>query len=119
MCKVSDQIILCTCKAKSTESLKDYWSLHRFDKTKNLDYIGIAYFPPSFFDPENFKINNQAILSQLNESNIFDTPLLFQPKDKLGILIFSLHHCFYYKGEIYYFSFNKLKINEHYIIHFS
>ena len=85
MCKVSDQIILCTCKAKSTESLKDYWSLHRFDKTKNLDYIGIAYFPPSFFDPENFKINNQAILSQLNESNIFDTPLLFQPKDKLVI----------------------------------
>jgi hypothetical protein len=85
MCKVSDQIILCTCKAKSTESLKNYWSLHRFDKTKDMYIIGQPYFPSSFFDPENYKINNQAILSQLNESNIFDTPLLFKPKDKLVI----------------------------------
>ena len=85
MCKVSDQIILCTCKAKSTESLKNYWSLHRFDKTKDVHILGEAYLPSSFFDPENYKINNQAILSQLNESNIFDTPLLFQPKDKLVI----------------------------------
>ena len=119
MCKATDQIILCTCKAKSTESLKNYWGLHRFDKTKNLDCIGEVYVPAYFFDPENYKKNNLAILEQLNKANIFDAPLLCQPKDKLFILIFSLHHCFFYKGEIYYFYFNKLKINEHYMIHFS
>ena len=47
--------------------------------------LGEAHLPSSFFDPENYKINNQAILRQLNESNIFDTPLLFKPKDKLVI----------------------------------
>jgi hypothetical protein len=85
MCKVSDQIILCTCKAKSTESLKNYWALHRFDKTKNLDCIGEVYVPAYFFDPENYKKNNLAILEQLNKANIFDAPLLFKTKDKLVI----------------------------------
>ena len=85
MCKISESITLCTCKAKSTESLKNYWSLHRIDKTKDLQIIGQAFFPSSFFDPENYNKNSQAILKQLNEKNIFDTELQFKPKDKLVI----------------------------------
>lgn len=56
MCKITSKIKLCTCKAISTDSLQNYWSLYRFNKDKNEVIVGETFMSIKF-DPLNYEVN--------------------------------------------------------------
>ncbi|MEY3417824.1 MAG: hypothetical protein RL711_672 [Bacteroidota bacterium] len=98
MCKVSDQIILCTCKAKSTESLKNYWSLHSFGNKTGLISVGEVLMS-YYIIPDNYKEMQHQLLIKLNEGSIFDVVINIKKNDKLVIAICKTKFEFIFEGE--------------------
>lgn len=86
MCKISESITLCTCKAKSTESLKNYWSLHRLGKENDISIVGEVFMNYNF-SIEDYNEMQQQLLLKLNEGSIFDVVVNFESNDKLVIVI--------------------------------
>lgn len=86
MCNVSNKIKFCTCANGPIEKLKHYWILYRYDKGKEGFCMGMSMLPTSILDL-SFEENQSTILNRLNESDAFDVPLKFKPKDILEIVI--------------------------------
>lgn len=89
MCIVSDKIKFCTCINDDFEELPHYWLLFRFNKHKDLQYIGTTLMPLDFMQP-NFKFNKATLLKRLNEPDAFDKEIEFKPKDQLKVVINNL-----------------------------
>jgi len=94
MCIVSAKIKFCTCvdgafEEDAYEDLPHYWLLHRFNKQKDLEIMGMPVMPLDFMQP-NYLLNAQTLGERLNESDAFDKIIEFKPKDQLEIVINNL-----------------------------
>ena len=94
MCIVSAKIKFCTCgegafEEDAYEDLPHYWLLHRFNKHKDLEIMGMPVMPLDFMQP-NYLLNAQTLGERLNESDAFDKIIEFKPKDQLEIVINNL-----------------------------
>ncbi len=84
MCKDSDKIKLCSCKATSIEKLKHYWIFYRYNSTKNNIIIGDFILP--YMLDEEMVIKNKAVLrKRLNEEDAFDIDIFPKNKDRLQL----------------------------------
>lgn len=105
MCIVSDKIKFCTCVSGSYEALPHYWLLYRFNKEKDLMWVGEPVMPLGFLQPD-YTLNAQTLCKRLNEADAFDKVIEFKPKDQLEIVINNLSEnemermtfCFKYKN---------------------
>ena len=88
MCKVSDQLKLCSCKTRNIERLKHYWILKR-PNGGNESIMGDAILPANIGEDAD-KINIEALAKMLNSGNCFDTELHHQEEDIL-ILHFTFN----------------------------
>ncbi len=88
MCKVSDQLRLCSCKATNVEKLKHYWILKRHDGGSNC-IIGDAILPANIGEDAN-KVNISTLSIMLNKGNCFDIEVQHQENDIL-VLHFTFH----------------------------
>jgi hypothetical protein len=64
MCIVSAKIKFCTCvdgafEEDAYEDLPHYWLLHRFNKQKDLEIIGMPVMPLDFLQP-NYFLNTKS-----------------------------------------------------------
>jgi len=89
MCLVSDKVKFCTCVTGSFKKLPNYWVLYRFDKQKNLMYLGEPLIPYDFLQ-SNYKLNGEILAKRLNELDAFDKEIEFKPNDQLEIVINNL-----------------------------
>jgi len=105
MCQPTQNIKFCTCKSKSTERLKHYWSWYRLDKEKNEFLIGEVIFPYEFIDP-NYKDNHKRYEQRVNENDAFDSNIDCKEGDLF--LIVSNNDDFYKRVE-YCFEYKKNK----------
>ena len=83
MCKVSDQLKLCSCKTNNIEKLKHYWILKRHNGENNC-MIGEAILPASIGKAAD-KINIKSLGIMLNSGNCFDIALQHQENDILEL----------------------------------
>ena len=94
MCLVSAKIKFCTCgegsfEEDAYEDLPHYWLLHRFNKQKDLEIMGMPVMPLDFLQP-NYLLNTQTLGERLNENDAFDKIIEFKPEDQLEIVINNL-----------------------------
>ena len=83
MCKVSDQLKLCSCKTNNVEKLKHYWILKRHNGENNC-MIGEAILPANIGKvAHNFNISSLG--KMLNSGNCFDIALQHQENDILEL----------------------------------
>ena len=82
MCKISDQLKLCTCETNDVEQLKHYWVLSR--PGRQFDLIGET-FPSAYIGEKLDRMNENTILEMLNRSNCFDTEIMHQENDVLEL----------------------------------
>ncbi len=87
MCKVSDQLKLCSCKTKQVEDLKHYWILKRHNGEQNCIF-GEAILPVNIGEAAD-KVNIKTLTKMLNNGNCFDIKLQHQEDD-----ILELHFTF-------------------------
>ena len=81
MCKVSNNLKLCSCKTPNVETLKHYWILHR-PTEKNEFMIGEAIMP--IYIEESIQRYNVTVLRKLlNEGECFDVDIKHQENDVL------------------------------------
>ena len=74
MCKVSDKLLLCTCKGENVDSLKNYWVLYRRNKNKDMMIMGSLIMP--YAPEENIeKYNEDTLLRLMNTPSTFDVDL--------------------------------------------
>jgi hypothetical protein len=87
MCDVSDKIKFCTCVDGNTdiEDLNHYWVLHRYNKNKDLQVLGMPVLP-DHFQPK-FEMNAQLIEHTLNTIDAFDQQLLLEKGDRLEVML--------------------------------
>lgn len=95
MCKVSDQLKLCSCKTKNVEDLKHYWVLKRHNGEHNC-IVGEAILPANIGEDVD-KVNIRTLRKMLNSGNCFDAEMLHQEND-----ILELHFTFYADPEKYF-----------------
>lgn len=84
MCELSRKLKLCTCAAASVSELRNYWILHRFDKTKDFIVAGsiVLYDEPS----KSVQAHNKALLlERLQEADAFDVDLRPRERDRLQL----------------------------------
>lgn len=98
MCEVSDKIKFCTCKAKSTERLKNYWVFSRFVEEDDFLLNGLILQPP-FVDERMVEMNTAALLKRLNEPDAFDIDLSPKDNDRLLIVLTCKEH---FSGEAFH-----------------
>jgi hypothetical protein len=94
MCVVSDKIKFCTCvegafEEGAYEELPHYWLLHRFNKQKGCEVMGMPVMPLDYLQP-NYLLNAQTLGDRINEKDAFDKIIKFKPKDQLEIVINNL-----------------------------
>ncbi|MFT5251128.1 MAG: hypothetical protein ACI87N_000099 [Flavobacteriales bacterium] len=110
MCIISDKIKFCTCAKGPFAKLKHYWILHRYTKEKRELYMGLPLLPTDMIDLD-FVENQSALLKRLNESDAFDIPIVFKPKDLLEIVINNTPD--FHEAFTYSFKYNKGKWMTH------
>lgn len=89
MCTSSDNLKLCSCKAKSSHQLQNYWALFRRNKNKNIMLVGevmINYV----YSKAQYKEDYSILEYLINEDGVFDIPMTFKNKDLL-LLVFNNH----------------------------
>jgi hypothetical protein len=91
MCKISDKIKFCTCKAKSSDSLKNYWVFHRYDKGRFDGIVGTCNLPV-LMDEDIVNYNEETLLKRVNEVDAFDIDLQPKNKDRLEIVLNCKQH---------------------------
>jgi len=91
MCHLTNQIKFCTCKAQSTERLKNYWVLHRYHKDQFAGIEGSCN-PPMLMDDAMVAHNEQTLLKRVNEPDAYDVDLQPQAKDRLEIVLTCREH---------------------------
>lgn len=95
MCKISDQLKLCSCKTKNVEELKHYWILKRHNGEQN-SIVGEAILPANIGEDAD-KVNIKILGKLLNSGNCFDVELDHQEND-----ILELHFTFHADPEKYF-----------------
>ena len=84
MCKVSDKLLLCTCKAENVDSLKNYWVLYRRNKNKDMMIMGSMIMP--YAPEENIeKYNEEKLLRLMNTPSTFDVELNPNAGDRIQL----------------------------------
>lgn len=91
MCEISDKIKFCTCKAKSTERLKNYWVFHQYEEGR-FDGIMGSCDPPMLMDEQMVQYNEETLLKRVNETDAFDVDLQPKSKDRLEIVLTCNEH---------------------------
>ena len=89
MCTITNKIKLCSCKANSTERLNHYWVLYRRNKDNDIDImiVGEAMLPSfEWFHPEQYEDNYAILANRVNDSDMFDVPMVFKAKDVLELV---------------------------------
>lgn len=90
MCKVSDKLLLCTCKTENVNSLKNYWVFYRRNKNKNTITLGSMIMP--YAPEENIeKYNEETLLRLMNTPSTFDVDLKPRAGDRIQ-LHFTINH---------------------------
>ncbi len=84
MCKLSNQLKLCTCDVGSVDRLEHYWVLHRFDPRKDDSVIG-RLFMPHTLDGRVEAYNRSLLLQRLQEGDAFDVDLKPREGDRLQL----------------------------------
>lgn len=113
MCKVSDKLKLCTCKAENVKKLKHYWVLNRYHRRSECAMGDII--PPPDIGEEAKNLNVQTLLKLLNERNCFDTEMHLHQKDVLE-LHFTLNPEKFYGNHLTYafvFKNNEWKVGDY------
>ena len=103
MCTVTNKLKFCTCKSTSTDRLKHYWILHRFNKYKDFMILGLPVFQDAL--PFNYEENKMTISKRINEPDAFDFQPNFKEKDQIEICLNNTSDkenersvfCFYFK----------------------
>ena len=88
MCKVSNQLKLCSCNTKNVEKLNHYWILKRHNGENNC-MIGEAILPANIGKAAD-NINIKSLEIMLNSGNCFDIALQHLENDILE-LHFTVH----------------------------
>jgi len=83
MCKISDQLKLCTCHAVEEEPETHYWVLYRY-RESNMLTVGEVMLPPQFY-PEIEQYNHDALARLLNQENCFDFEVRLEENDRLEL----------------------------------
>lgn len=83
MCRVSEQLQLCSCN-QSEISKTHFWVLHRFIEGKDEFNLGVCV-PPAYIDEELDMLNEQTLLQMLNARNVFDCNIKLKEKDMLQL----------------------------------
>lgn len=102
MCQPSEQIQFCTCKVKTTEQLKHYWSWFRYNPEKHVCVIGEVMLPFEFID-KDYKAIHKHFKKKVNQHDAFDVVIECQEGD-LFLLVCNndddykrVEYCFEYK----------------------
>ncbi|MDO6760011.1 hypothetical protein Q4566_07345 [Tamlana sp. 2_MG-2023] len=82
------------------ETLNHYWVLHRYNKDKMLDVMGMPMLPSHL--NSNFEGNEKAVLEALNTPGTFDKDIAFKQKDRLEVVLFNHENT---TSETLYFNF--------------
>lgn len=87
MCNLSNKIKLCTCVDENTkiEDLNHYWILHRQNKGKDLEIMGMPIFPDHLHP--RFEINAGILLKTLNSPEAFDKKIETANGDVIEIVL--------------------------------
>ncbi|RZJ34740.1 MAG: hypothetical protein EOO51_08410 [Flavobacterium sp.] len=107
MCELSDKIKFCTCAAKSTDSLRHYWILHRFNANKEEFTLGMPNFPDEELYLFDHQANKTKLATRLNEPDAFDFDADFRSKDRFEIVLNN--DSFDDQRVTYYFDYSKGK----------
>ena len=84
MCKVSDKLLLCSCKVENIDSLKNYWVLYRRNKNKDMMIMGSLIMP--YAPEENIeKYNEDTLLRLMNTPSTFDVELNPNAGDRIQL----------------------------------
>jgi hypothetical protein len=83
MCKVSDQLKLCTCNAVGEEPSTHYWILYKY-RVSNAQLIGLLMLPITF-NPDIEQYNRNTLKHLLNEKNCFDFDVQLEENDCLEL----------------------------------
>ena len=108
MCKISNQLKLCTCKTNDVQSLKYYWVL-KSPNTSGSEILGEIMMPADV--PLETELHNQETLTKLlNAGNCFDVRINHLENDVL-----ELHFSCKYSYLVYAFIFwkNKWELTEY------
>ncbi|MEO6669447.1 MAG: hypothetical protein ABIN36_08225 [Ferruginibacter sp.] len=83
MCKVSNELKLCSCKIEDVESLKHFWKLFR--TTEDSTILMGETMPPPDIGKENEEYNIKSLRTALNSGNCFDVPIKHNEHDILHL----------------------------------
>lgn len=98
MCKLLDNIKLCTCNLPLDKE-KNYWVYYKFNKHKDESYIVGEVMALPQIEEEIQKGNIITLLHQLNTNKeIFDTPIQVNSKDRIAL-------CFLFNDVYVYYGF--------------
>lgn len=83
MCKVSDQLKLCTCHAMEKKPKTHYWVLYGHHEEETLT-VGEVMLPP-MFTPQIHEHNHDILMRLLNQGDCFDFDAHLKEGDHLEI----------------------------------
>jgi hypothetical protein len=106
MCRISNQLKLCTCHAGKARP-RNYWVFQRPGKYNDIQMMGEPVMP-AMIDPEDDAFNATLLQKLLNEGDVFDIDLKPRSKDRLQLSFYvnqpeegsesnHIHYCFIYK----------------------
>ena len=98
MCEVGDKIKFCTCKAKSTERLKNYWAFSHFVDGDEARLNGLIV-SPGFMDEKMGEMNDATLQKRLNKPDGFDIGFLPKENDRFLIVLTCKEH---FSGEAFH-----------------
>ena len=81
MCKISDKLKLCTCKAKDIYKLKHYWKLKKLNGSE-LIIVGEMILPVQIGEQAE-RYNITTLTKLLNAGTCFDVAPILQENDVL------------------------------------
>jgi hypothetical protein len=83
VCKITNKIKFCTCKATDTDKLKHYWCLNRYNKNSYDFAIVGSMVMGNVGITLDYEVNKVILEQRLNDAEAFDMDLRFEPKDVL------------------------------------
>lgn len=89
MCIASDKIKLCTCVTGTIQEMDNYWLLYRH-KDADIFIVGDPVIPYGFYIGEDYRDIQTKLARRLNESDVFDKPMIFSDCDRLEIVFNNL-----------------------------
>ena len=85
MCQISNQLKFCTCSPGERNRIDHGWILHRFVGEKEFQVLGSVIPPSDWLDPAKRALNEETLLSRLNDRDAFDVDLKARNGDRLEV----------------------------------